>query len=206
METTVIIPAKDESLTIRNIVKVFQEHPVTRGRVTVAIDCLTTDDTADQASEGGAVPLHFRDTAGKGQLVRGAIDYLAMAAMLTPRIILCDGDYTGLDLFHLDRLLETDHGMVIGVPDWPECDVPEHVITAWPHVSGFRCLPWTLIPPNAHGYLLETQINRAAVADRVPVGHVMMSGLKSPFRWPLTAERMAALQRDRAWGHAHGIL
>jgi hypothetical protein len=206
MATTVIIPVRNEQDTIRKIVETFNQHPETKGNVRVAIDAETTDDTLAQVIEADGIPLSFAETTGKGQIVRGTVDFLVMADRITPRIILCDGDYIGLTLDHIDRILWGQSGMVIGVPDWPEFDVPDHVTNSWPHVSGFRCLPWTLVPTNAHGYLLETQLNYASIADRMRIGHVMMPGLKSPFQWPLSGKRMAELERDRGWGRENGIL
>lgn len=206
MATTVIIPARNEFLTIRKIVETFNLHPETKGHVRVAIDAQTTDDTLPQVLEAGGIPMSYGMTSGKGQIVKAAVDFLAVADRITPRIILCDGDYSDLNLDHIDRILWGQTGMIIGVPDWPDIEIPNHVTNSWPHQSGFRCIPWTLIPPNAHGYLLETQLNRAAIDDRMRIGHVMMPGLKSPFQWPLSAKRMAELERDRAWGRANGVL
>jgi hypothetical protein len=96
--------------------------------------------------------------------------------------------------------------MIIGVPDYPDIDVPAHVINAWHRVSGFRCLPWTMIPHDAHGYLLESQLNLIAVRRRLPILSLFMPGLKAPFTWPFTDRRLRELQRDQRWGKTHGIL
>jgi hypothetical protein len=208
MATAVIIPARNEESTIFDIVRTFQDHPETRNNVYVGVDAATTDKTAQRVLDAEGVPIPFADVHGKGQVVMRTASALARAGMIPGdgRIILCDGDYTGLNTGHIEELYNYQRGMVIGVPDWPEIDVPEHVTNAWPMASGLRYLPYTLIPPDAHGYLLETQLNLAAIHFHLPVRTVFMDGLKSPFQWPLAPKRMAALQADKEWGTLHGVL
>ena len=207
MATTVIIPARNEQDTIGSIVRVFQAHPETKDNVYVGIDAMTTDRTRERVEDADGVAIPYATHHGKGEVVAWTVNVLRVAGVITRRVILCDGDYTGLNSGHVDRILDDNRrGMTIGVPDWPEIDVPDHVTMAWPRVSGFRCLPHRLIPMDAHGYLLETQINIAVAKRFLPVRTVMMDGLKSPFQWPMSPRRMAALQADREWGSLHGIL
>lgn len=205
MATSVIIPARNEEKTIGAIVRTFNEHHETKGNVFVFIDAASTDDTGREvwASEGSAI---HTDRRGKGQVVAQGVWYLNRHNLLTNRIILCDGDYTGLTVEHVSRILEPERGMTIGIPDFPSIDIPEHVINAWPHVSGFRCVPWGILPHDAHGYLLETQLNQLAARYKMKKTLRFMNGLKSPFQWPLATQRMAELIRDREWGLSHGVL
>ncbi len=205
MATTVIIPARNEEKTIGPIVKMFSQHLTTRGNVYVFIDADSADDTGIPVWENGGCAVRT-DKYGKGQVVRAGVDMLARAKQLSSRIILCDGDYTGLTTDHITRILTPKRGMVVGVPDFPVIDVPEHVIMAWPQISGFRCLPVGLIPEDAHGYLLETQLNLLAIKRRMLITKIMMPGLISPFQWPLPPRRMRELQRDRDWGTRNGYL
>lgn len=206
MATSVIIPARNEETTIAKIVSVFQEHPVTTGRVFVGIDAATVDSTPYQARKAGAHLVRTL-TRGKGQTVYGTLLEMSMIrSMLTERIILCDADYEGLTTDHVTRIVSKPRGMTIGVPDWPDIPVPERVTNAWPQVSGFRCLPWAMIPADAHGYLLETQLNIRAIKLRQPIHHVFMNGLKSPFQWPLPERRFNELRRDQEWGTKNGWL
>lgn len=206
MATTVIIPARNEEATIGPIVGTFATYPGADFEVYVAVDADTTDKTAQLTLDWGGVPIPYTHVRGKGQLVAAAVDALDKAKLISHRIVLCDGDYTGLTWDHIRQLTINQIGMSIGVPDWPECEVPDHVTRSWPNVSGFRWLPWTMIPWNAHGYLLETQLNLRAVRDKMPIRTTFMEGLKSPFQWPLAPKRMAELQRDKEWGTRHGVL
>src|SRR6266851_1614496 len=205
MATAVIIPARNEEKTIGAIVKTFNDHPETRGDIFVFEDADSTDNTGRLVWENGGCAVHV-DKRGKGQVVKAGLDMLFKNSDLSSRIMLCDGDYIGLTTDHITRILKPKRGMTIGVPDFPLIDVPEHVISAWPHISGFRCLPHGLIPDDAHGYMLETQINLMAIKRRMLVSKVMMPGLKSPFEWPLSPQRMRELQRDREWGTRNGLL
>jgi hypothetical protein len=204
LATTVIIPARNEESTIGEIVKTFNRHPETADRIFVGIDRHTTDETAAEVWSHGGCAYHT-DQHGKGQVVVSCLMALQQENLLSTRIILCDADYTGLKIEHIHRMLNVKEGMAIGVPDFPECWTPDHVINAWPQISGFRYLPRTLIPADAHGYMLETQLNLAAIKARMPVRHVFLDGLKSPFQWPPTDRRRQARELDRQWGIRHGI-
>lgn len=204
MATAVIIPARDEEKTIGAIVKTFSEHPETHHRVFVFIDADSKDDTASPVWANGGCAVHT-DQRGKGQVVRAGVNMLMGGRQATNRVILCDGDYTGLTTEHVEKILKPARGMAVGIPDFPQLSVPPHVIKAWPHVSGFRCLPIGMIPEDAHGYLLETQLNIIAIKRRLLISKIMMDGLHSPFTWPLTPKRMSELQRDREWGLMNGI-
>lgn len=211
MATTVIIPARNEEKTIGNIVAAFSSFPETYRHVYVAIDADTTDKTATETWYYNGVPLQT-EARGKGQVVQAALRCIRGAAAADPytvyseRIMLCDGDYTGLTTEHIAAMFTHQDGMTIGIPDWPADAVPEHVIKAWPRISGFRYLPVKLVPEDAHGYLLETQINLRAVKWKVKPYFKVLEGLRSPFTWPLPDQRMKELIRDRDWGRNHGIL
>jgi hypothetical protein len=206
MATTVIIPARNEEATIGPVVGAFTMHPGEEYNVYVAVDAATTDRTALVTLDWGGIPIPYTRIRGKGQLIAAAVRDIAAAGLISHRIILCDGDYTGLTFDHIEQITRWDAGMTLGVPDWPDCEVPNHVTTSWPQVTGFRCLPYLMVPADAHGYLLETQLNLAAIRDRMPIKQEFMIGLKAPFRWPLADQRMKELLRDREWGLAHGVL
>jgi hypothetical protein len=206
MATAVIIPARNEESTIGPIVRAFQKDPETHNNVFVGIDNMTTDDTASKARRAGGIVVECT-VHGKGEVVAFLADAMRTLKVISDRVILCDADYTGLSHRHVGMILAERRGMAIGVPDFPTIeDIPMHVSRAWPLVSGFRYLPERLIPADAHGYLLETQLNQAAYRTMEIIRTIPMPGLKSPFRWPLSPRRMRALQADKRWGIEHGIL
>jgi hypothetical protein len=204
--TAVIIPARNEEKTVGPIVRAFQRHAETNGTVFVGVDAMTSDNTAARAKGQGALIVDCSNIHGKGEVVSHVVGAMRLLGIVTRRIILCDADYTGFTARHVGAILAERRGMVIGVPDLPDLDeIPDHVEHAWPLVSGFRCLPEGLVPFNAHGYLLETQLNQAAHRQGEVIRMIPMPGLKSPFRWPLSPRRIEALQRDRKWGQEHGV-
>jgi hypothetical protein len=206
MATAVIIPARNEEKTIGAIVRAFQRHAETSGTVFVGVDGMTIDNTAGRARSMGGIVVDCTGVHGKGEVVAHVTGAMRLLGVITDRIILCDADYTGFTAKHVGAILAERAGMTIGVPDMPDLDeIPDHVVKAWPLVSGFRYLPQKLIPENAHGYLLETQLNQAAFRNMEMIRTIPMPGLKSPFRWPLSPRRMEALQQDRKWGQDHGI-
>lgn len=198
----VIIPARNEEATIGPIVRTFVSHSEISG-VVVAIDAETTDNTAKEAERSGA-HIVYSERTGKGEVV---VDGLrGFKYHRVDRLILCDGDYTGLTTQHIDFLIRINTGMTIGIPEWPDCPVPIDVLRAWPHVSGLRFVPRAIIPINAKGYLLETQMNLLAIKYYIPRYFAYMEGLKARFTWPLPKRRHEELLRDRRWGEMMGIL
>lgn len=207
MATPVIIPCRNEGSTIGEIVSQFKSHKEVSD-VIVGVDSVTTDDTVKEALKYGAW-VYLTGVHGKSEVVNNALKHAREAKIIRSemdRVILCDGDYTGLTHAHIDRMVNNKPGTVlIGVPDWPKIDVPEFVTKAWPHVSGFRNLPVYAIPHNSHGYLLETMINLFAIRSGMTIEHRFLDGLKSPFQWPMSERRFRAMVTDRQWGMEHGI-
>src|ERR1700751_3969516 len=202
----VVIPARNEQDTIRDIVDIFSSHP-SIGNVIVGIDADTTDST---------IGLLFRTTAqmvfgerGKGQIVTKCLK-----AVETPYVLFCDADITGLTTDHVGLLVAEatvdsawdlgDPVMTVGVPEIP-ANLPTDRLWAWPWVSGQRCVPTRLVRPlRLHGYLMETQINAAARHASMPVRFEWLRGVKSEYK--MTERRLDEMQRDAVWGREHGVL
>jgi glycosyltransferase involved in cell wall biosynthesis len=199
----VIIPARNEEKTIGMVLKILNSNRLI-GRIIVCVDADTTDLTESIARQHrGIVPAITKELGirGKGQLVVAGLPYVR-----SPYVMFCDADYTGLTTAHI--LTMTHHvapkQMRIGVPEYPD-DVPGHVISAWPWISGFRVVPRELLRRlDLHGYLMETQINLAAEAHRYKFRFRFMPGLVSPYQ--MTPQRILERERDRAWGIEKGIL
>jgi len=201
----VVIPARNEAKTISPIVNAFVDHPAIN-HVIVVVDKDTTDDTTVMAN----LTLNMvngwvlnRMSRGKGQ---GAT--LGLNDVTTDYVIFCDADIRGLTHDHISLLIADavlgEDSMTIGIPDLPP-NYPSNREWAWPWVSGERCLPTRIVRPlKLHGYLMETQINRAASHAKIPVRMEHLPGLKSDFQ--MNAKRILEMQRDRDWARGKRFL
>jgi hypothetical protein len=198
-----IVPVKHTKPgVLYNIVKALYQHPAIHD-IHIPTDPYTDPDTTNEvlACHHKFRAHTYTGACGKGQNVRTSLGYIRSG-----RILLCDADYYGLEYRHLTEMTKPDSGMIVGVPTFPY-NVPDHVINAWQYCSGFRALPLSLIEPlNLYGYLMETQINHAANDAGLCVAHVYMSGLISPFTWPLPKWRQEAMENDRKYGQEIGLL
>lgn len=199
----VIIPARNEEITIGDILTAFM--PALRiNSIFVVID----PDTADATEEAAKGILKDRDNAhvihspeaGKGQCVRYALKYVD-----TDRVMFCDADYLGLTRFHVERMTVEYGGVMIGVPRMPS-NLPPRSYPHWPWVSGFRTVPMMILKDlDLHGYLMETQINHAAYDYNIsPTWLHYMRDLYSPYR--MSDKRIREMERDREWGLKNGVL
>lgn len=200
-EIDVVIPARNTRWTIGPIVEAFKSHPAI-GRVIVVVDWDTVDLTAKYARHAD-IMLHDSSLVGKGQCVSAGVE-----CVTTPWVIFCDSDIKGLTQDHIslligDAVLDRER-MTIGVPDVPK-NYPTNRLWAWSWVSGERCIPTRLVRPmQLHGYLMETQINRAAKYAGMALNFEWLTGLKSEYK--MTEQRLKEMERDAAWGRAHGLL
>lgn len=94
---TVIIPALNEELTIKNCVTIFKNHPLVKEVIVVANAC--NDNTAIIAKRAGAIVIQTK-TAGKGLAIMSGIKKAN-----TEIIILCDGDLKNPSKKIIDKLL-----------------------------------------------------------------------------------------------------
>jgi len=201
----VVIPARNEAGSIGRILSVFKLHPGI-GTVIVTVDADTTDDTAQVAREcldDTDMVLDMHKYRGKGQCVTYGLRHVS-----TEYVVFCDADITGLDVDHISLLIHNatigEYGMTIGVPE-VAANLPTERIWAWRWVSGQRCVPTILVRRlKLHGYLMETQLNHAARFAEMPVTFAWLRGLHSAYN--MTDRRIQEMERDAAYGKAHGIL
>jgi glycosyltransferase involved in cell wall biosynthesis len=195
----VVIPARNEAATIGPIVASFRRHRRI-GRVIVALDMDTTDDTAGIAYAAGAVITGGIDS-GKGQVVNHAL-----LEVDSQDVIFCDADYRNLSQWHISRICayKNTHVQLIGAPDIPD-NYPPSKEWAWPWVSGFRRVPTILARSvDLHGYLMEVQLNDACRRYGIPTMMTRLIGLVSPYE--MTETRTSERDRDFAWGVKNGVL
>jgi hypothetical protein len=208
--TEVIIPALNEGPTIRRIVETCLEVPSITA-VHVMVDAKTTDNTASAATMRGAYVNTGHGMTGKGQLIQYIIGNLD-----TPRVMLCDGDYTRFTPHIAEEAsaasLHYQDTMRIVVPriptgaQWHVGGAPFPFNThAWGVNSGLRSFPIYLVNDLVlHGYLVETQLNQAAETRGVKIEKLYETSFIQPLRF--TERRLEAMEADRQWGIANGVL
>lgn len=209
MSIEVIIPALNEEATIHHIVYACLHAP-SISVVHVMVDAKTTDNTGREAAMAGAIVNYSHGQSGKGQL----IDYVAQVVQ-TPRVMLCDADYIRFSP-HIAEIATAVHHpndtMRIIVPrmptpaQWREGGAPFPFNPgAWGVNSGLRSFPKFLLDDiTLHGYLVETQLNREAGARGVIIEQLYEPSFIQPLRF--SKRRLEAMEEDRAWGVANGIL
>lgn len=192
VKTDVVIPARNEESTIGAVVKAFRAHRRI-GKIIVAIDADTNDDTYGQAYKAGAFPIQALRT-GKGQVVTFGLSYVQ-----TRQVIFSDADYQGMTTAHVNKLLWAPHLELnlIGVPDLPP-NYPDAQVWAWPWCSGLRRIPTEVARSvTLYGYCMEVVLNAEAQNTDLPTLHHRMWGLESPYR--MTDKRKAERDRDLKW-------
>lgn len=209
MKTDVIIPCLNEEKTIAEIVYQLTRYPLI-GNVHVMVDDNTNDHTQFIAENAGAHAHRLVGITGKGQLVAWGKVFIE-----TERVILCDGDYTGMNHHAISLVVARNSpakAMRIVAPamptktNWSKEGLPiPFNPSAWCMNSGFRSLPVSLLKEieQPHGYLLETQLNKAARALGYPIEMIVEPSLHTPLRF--TKERMEKMEADRLWGLANGV-
>ena len=199
----VIIPARNESLTIGPIIDAFMATPNV-GRV-IVVDDQSQDHTWNVAVAHNALVTKGLGT-GKGQAVMMGLDFAS-----SDRVCLCDADLNGFTDVHAIALL-TDPGsdaMVIGVPEFTPNLPWAHKIKdtdTWANCSGERCLSREILSPlNLHGYAMEVQINAAIARAGLDVIKRNLTGVKGSIKPMSYEKRTAEWLRDLEWLKANGV-
>lgn len=199
----VVIPARNEALTLGPIIEAFH-GAVNIGKV-IVVDDQSTDNTWGVASEYGAMCTRGMGE-GKGQAIHEGLQLVT-----TEHVVLCDGDIKGFTEAHADIMM-VDPGpecMVVGVLEFSP-NVPwAHKIKdtrIWEAVSGQRHLPTALIRDlPLHGYAMEVQINAAVARAGYIVQYRKLNGARGTVK-PLSYDRrVKEWMRDLEWLREHGV-
>jgi glycosyltransferase involved in cell wall biosynthesis len=187
----VLLPCRNESLSIRQVVREFR-HRAPRATIWV-YDNNSTDPTAEEARQAGAC-VGYEPVQGKGAVVQRMFDEVDADIY-----VLCDGDGTyALDNLsgHLDMMLSGAWDMLTGVrqPEDPGAFPPGHrwgnrlfsglVSVLYGHpvgdlLSGYRLLSHRLVKSfrgRTRGFEVETELTLHAIRAgarmaSVPVGY-----------------------------------
>lgn len=200
----VVIPARNEADTIKNVCLAFRQCPWI-GRIIVVVDDATNDNTIMEV-----YGYSTHTTLGpKGGNNKGLNCQWGLKLVKTSHVCFCDADLTGLTADHVDKLTGPAEWashynliapMTIGVPDFPDrSPVPWPVrMDVFALMSGQRCLPTSLARSvDLHGYCMEDQLNREAKRQGIPLSFVRLEGVRGKVRE--NSRRMAELRRDREW-------
>jgi glycosyltransferase involved in cell wall biosynthesis len=199
----VIIPARNEAATIENVVSTFLQVPEIGHVIVVTNGC--HDRTGEIAHAAGACHMHS-PVIGKGQAIAVGLQHVG-----TRRIILCDGDLTGLTVRHVEYFalgFPSPKRMYIGVPDFTQNTPWAKPGDLFSRLSGIRALPTTVLRELAaadllFGYTVEVILNRYAAINRMPVDRILLPGVKGTPRYG--RERKWQMIADREWLIGKGL-
>jgi glycosyltransferase involved in cell wall biosynthesis len=193
----VVIPARNEALTVGGIVKSFLGS-ANCGKI-IVIDDGSVDHTKHAALACGAIVIEG-PKEGKGQAVKVGLEYVS-----TETVVFCDADLTGFTSEHAQKLLGPwpVEGVIIGVPDFTPNMPWAHRIKdseVWGMVSGQRCVPTELVKGlDLHGYAMEVQINRAASKANLPIIMYRLRGVRGLVKPAFYDQRVKDYYRDLEW-------
>lgn len=183
MTIDVIIPARDEALTVTSVVEACVESRHVR-RV-IVVDDGSTDGTADFAAEAGAMVIHREGgdgsdgTGGTGGGSKAHAMEAGVRASDADALCFVDADLLGFTTAHLDAILEAyvaGRGvMSIGTFDYGFWN---WLVLRLPPTTGERVVPrWVFaaVPPEKReGYTIEIMLNEVVAEARLPtVARVM---------------------------------
>lgn len=164
MVVAIVIPAKDEELTVREVARAaVAACRVLGGHVVVVADNCS-DGTALEADKAGASVLELQtQSPSKAHAVRAGIKHLDAES---DNVVLLDADCVGLTPLHVERLcipvFDGKASMSVGIFDYPFPFGPLVVRVPWS--TGQRAFAPGLFPiddPRLDGYNLELLLNEA---------------------------------------------
>lgn len=176
MSVAAVIAAMNEGGTIADVVGAVSASPLVDD--VVLVDGRSTDDTRERAEAAGGRVVSQSD-GGKGEAMATGV-----AATDADVIVFVDGDLTGLQPHHVDRLVRTVSSgaaaMACGLFDRGALLNPLflHVL---PILTGERALRRELFdrlrPEDITGYRVEAALNAAAASRGVPIAAFVCRGL-----------------------------
>jgi glycosyltransferase involved in cell wall biosynthesis len=162
----VIIPARNEAVTLAAVVGAARDCAFTRD--VVVVDDGSTDGTADVAAGAGAKVVRREGSGSKAQAME-----VGVAASDAGAFLFCDGDCVGLTSGHLDDIcrpfVEGRAAMSVG---WFDYGLWNPLVVRLAPTTGERVVPrwvWDAVPPEKrNGYSIEIMINEVIAEGRLP--------------------------------------
>jgi glycosyltransferase involved in cell wall biosynthesis len=164
----VVIPARNEALTIGPIVKAFFNRPCHIAKL-IVVDNLSTDDTGAIAKSEGAQVVRC-NIPGKGEAITAGLEHVT-----SDRVIFVDADLINFETRHVELLAADRSGMVIWTVD---DDYEPKWANLTRYNAGTRSLPTALARcAYLEGYEMENMLNLAAGLHRVPIVFKKLPGV-----------------------------
>jgi polyisoprenyl-phosphate glycosyltransferase len=171
-----VIPARDEGLTVADVVEVARTCRYVRE--VIVVDDGSNDDTGDRAVAAGARVIRRDGAAGsKAHAMEAGVE-----ASDAEAILFVDADVLGLTTRHLDAIcapvVERRAAMSLGTFDY---GVWNPLVLRFPPTTGERIVPrWVFdaIPPSKRdGYTIEIMIDEVITEARLPTVARVMQGV-----------------------------
>lgn len=171
-----VVPARDEALTVADVVKACLACEYVRE--VIVVDDGSTDGTGDAAARAGAKVVRREAPEGsKAHAMEAGVE-----ASDAEAVLFVDADCLGLTSAHLDAIcrpvVEQRAAMSIGTFDYGFWN---WLVLRFPPTTGERIIPrWVFeaIPPEKlDGYTIEVFINEVVSEARLPVTARVMRGV-----------------------------
>jgi glycosyltransferase involved in cell wall biosynthesis len=173
----VVIPARDEAVTVAEVVEAARGCSATRE--VIVVDDGSTDGTAEVAAAAGAkvVRRESVDGGSKAHAMEAGV-----AASDAGAILFCDADCIGLTAAHLDAVCRPFvEGRAVMSLGWFDYGLWNPLVLRLAPTSGERVIPrWVwdaVLPEKRKGYSIEIMINEVIAEGRLPTTVRTMHGV-----------------------------
>jgi glycosyltransferase involved in cell wall biosynthesis len=175
MNIDAVVPARDEALTVADVVAACRGCEYVRE--VIVVDDGSTDDTAERAAAAGAKVVRRESDGSKAHAMEAGVD-----ATDADAILFVDADCIGLTSAHLDAICEpfVDQRAVmsIGIFDYRFWNP---LVLRFPPTTGERVIPrWVfdaVHPDDREGYTIEIMLNAVIAEGRLPTTARVMHGV-----------------------------
>ena len=175
MNIDVVVPARDEGLTVADVVTACRGCRYVRE--VIVVDDGSTDDTAEQAAAAGAKVVRRESDGSKAHAMEAGVE-----ASDAEAILFVDADCLGLTSAHLDDICEpfVDRRAVMSLGTF-DYGLWNPFVLRFPPTTGERIVPrWVFdaVPPEEReGYTIEIMLNRVIAEGRLPTTARVMRGV-----------------------------